>query len=376
MKIAFVSTILGYPWGGADALWTAAAEAAAERGDRLHLEISNLVAPDPRVRALIGRGAAIGIRRAPESTLSVWARGRSKAGRWLGQTDPLLRRLRAFAPDLAVFSCGGTYDTVLETPVCEWLRASGTRYRIIANLQHEHPRLPEADRRRAREILIAADRLFFVSPRNLAITRRHLLHPLPNAECIHGCRVHNPLAPERPPAWADPPPWTFATVARLESIKGIDLVIAALAAGLGAEADWRLNVHGRGPDLGYLEECAVHFGLEGRVRFRGFAPSIDAIWSESHLLISAALDEGVPMTLPEAMFRSRAVLATRVGAADEWIDHGRTGFLCPAPNLELLTASLREAWAGRERWREMGMAAAERARALHRPNDYLRILSP
>ena len=29
MKLAFISTILGYPWGGADTLWTHAAEAAS-----------------------------------------------------------------------------------------------------------------------------------------------------------------------------------------------------------------------------------------------------------------------------------------------------------------------------------------------------------
>ena len=44
MRIAFYSTILHYPWGGADTLWTRAAEEAAERGDALWISVAEGVA--------------------------------------------------------------------------------------------------------------------------------------------------------------------------------------------------------------------------------------------------------------------------------------------------------------------------------------------
>lgn len=375
MRIAFVSTILSYPWGGADAPWTSAAEVAIARGDRLMLAISENTSLHPRIGALVERGASLVVRAAPAGPLSLWRRAWRKRPWALDRPHHLVARIRAFAPELLIFSCGGTYDPILEPALTDWLRSSGTPYRIIANFQNEHPALDEPDRVRARDILNSADRVFFVSPRNLEITRLHLLSPLPNAECIHGCMVHNPLPSTPDLPWAEPEPWSFACIARLEPVKGVDLLFPALAAGLGSISGWRVNVYGRGPQRDYLEACARFCGISDRVSFCGFVPNLDEIWKQNHILVSPAVDEGVPMTIPEAMLRSRAVLATRVGGATEWIEPGRTGFLCDAPTVGLLSESLREAWNARLRWREMGQAAAVRARALYRPNDFERIVA-
>jgi glycosyltransferase involved in cell wall biosynthesis len=283
--------------------------------------------------------------------------------------------VRRFGPDLLVFSCGGTYDPIREPELVDWLRSTVTPYRIIANFQNEHPALDEGDRLLAADIFEAADRILFVSPRNLEVTRLHLLSDLPNAESIHFCMLHKPPPPGSEVPWAEPEPWSFACVARLEAVKGLDLVIPALAAAIGGAPGWRLEVCGKGPQRDYLEACARRCGIGERVSFRGYVSNLDDIWAQNHLMVSPAVDEGVPMTIPEAMLWGRAVLATRVGGAAEWIEHGRTGFICPAPTVALLAESLREAWSQRERWREMGRAAAARARSLHRPGDFMRIIS-
>jgi glycosyltransferase involved in cell wall biosynthesis len=370
MRIAFVSTILSYPWGGADALWTSAAEAAAARGDQLLLAVSAQTAAHGRIGALAAGGARLLLRRDPGAPVSAWRRAWAK-GPWAEPHPRWLRdRIRAFRPDLVVISGGGTYDPILEPALFDWLRSSATRYRLIANLQQEHPTLPEADRLRAREALAAADRVFFVSPRNLEITRRHLCHALPNAECLH-----NPLAPAAPLPWPAGEPWTLASLGRLEPVKGVDLLIAALRAALGENGEWRLNIYGRGPQRDYLEACARHQGVADRIRFPGFVSRLDEIWGQNHLLVSSAIDEGVPMTIPEAMLRGRPVLATRVGGADEWIEPGTTGFLSAAPTLELLAEALRGAWDQRGRWSEMGLAAARRTSARYRPDDFRRVVA-
>jgi len=370
MRIAFVSTILCYPWGGADALWTSAAEMAAQRGDQILLAISSLTAGHERIAALVARGASLSPRPNPGEPATLWRRAWRKVPGNAPSPHRLRDRIRAFRPDLVVISCGGTYDTLLEPALLDWLRSSGIRYRLIANLQHEHPALPEPDRQRMRADFLAADRLFFVSPRNLEITRRHLCAPLPQAECLH-----NPLAPAAELPWPQAEPWAFASVGRLEPVKGVDLLLAALAAALGGAPDWRLNIYGRGPQRDYLEACAGHQGIANRVHFAGFVSRLDEIWEQNHLLVSAAIDEGVPMTIPEAMLRGRPVLATRIGGASEWIEPGQTGFLCPAASVELLAASLREAWDERGRWRELGAAAARRTRASYRPDDFRRVVT-
>jgi glycosyltransferase involved in cell wall biosynthesis len=369
MRIAFVSTILSYPWGGADTLWTAAAEWASARGDPLWLGVSELSVVHPRIGALAGRGATLFVQSNPYEPVALWRRAWRKRPWGTTRARRLRESLRAFAPDLVVLSCGGTYDGILEPDLFAWLRSSRTPYRIIANLQHEHPSLLEPDRIAARSILAGAERVFSMSPRNLELTRRHLNHPLPNAECLH-----NPMGQPAELAWPALDDWTFASLGRLEPVKGVDLIIQALAAVMGDRPGWRLNVYGRGPQLSYLEECARYCGIAAQVRFHGFVP-VDEIWQHNHFLISGALDEGVPLTLPEAQLRGRPALATRVGGATEWIDPGRTGFICAAPTQELLTVALREAWDQRARWPEMGAAAARRARELYRPDDYHSIVA-
>ena len=90
---------------------------------------------------------------------------------------------------------------------------------------------------------------------------------------------------------------------------------------------------------------------------------------------AAALDEGIPNTFPEAALRNRAIIGTQVGAASEWIEPGRTGFICAAPTVDLLADALREAWSQRQHWRHMGQASGIHARAYYLPNDYLKIVA-
>ena len=209
MRLAFISTILGHPWGGADTLWTRAAEAASARGDQLLISVSTAVANHPRIAALIAAGAGVVIRDPATSPPSFGARVLRKLGLARSADAGLIAALRSFRPDLVIFSHGGTYDLVLHPVLTAWLRSNGTPYRIIANWQEEHPQLDEASLAFIREAFAAADRLNFVSTRNLTVTRRHLGLPLPNAQVIQ-----NPLR------WqpADVAPWPAGPVSDLTTI--------------------------------------------------------------------------------------------------------------------------------------------------------------
>lgn len=371
MKIAVVSTILHYPWGGADALWTRAAEAASARGDQLLLALAPSTAGHPRVAALRAAGAAYFARELPRP-LTRLDRVRRKLGLLADDATALTRALLDFAPDLVVFSQGGTYDLLLYLDLVAKLRRAGIRYRVIANWQQENPTLPTTDIEIVRPLLEAADAVFFLSPRNLAVTRRHLLSPLTNAAV-----AHTPLRwqPTDTSPWPAPGPARLATLSRLDDIKGLHLLLHALAELGSSVPDWRLTLHGDGPAATYLHRTVAHLGLVDRVRFAGHVADLRAIWSDHELFCSPALDEGVPMTIPEAMLCQRPVLATCVGGAEDWLSDNETGFLCPAPTLPLLVETLRRAFAARDRWPAMGAAAAARAAAHYRTADHQLVIA-
>lgn len=370
MKIAFISTILGYPWGGADTLWTRAAEAASARGDQLLISVSTTVSKHPRIAALLAAEAEVVIRDPAASPLPFGVRVLRKFGLVRSPDASLIAALQSFRPDLVIFSQGGTYDLVLHPALTAWLRSSDTHYRIIANWQQEDPQLDAASLAFIRDTFVAADRLNFVSTRNLAVTRRHLGLPLPNAQVIQ-----NPLRwqPSDVTPWPAGPVTRLATVSRLDEGKGIQLLLQALSVCGPALPDWRLDIYGQGPFEPQLRAAAAPLG--GRVQFRGYVSQLRDIWTENHLMVSPAIEDGVPMTIPEAMLCERPVLATCVGGAEDWLAHGRTGFLCPARDAGALAATLREAFAARTGWREMGRAAASAAAARYRSEDHLLLIN-
>lgn len=369
MKIAFISTIRCYPWGGADALWTAAAEAAQSAGHDLLLVINQQVAEHPRVRALVQHGARVHLHLASSATLA------SRTLRKLRVTSPkrtaLAAKLASFRPDFVLISGGGTYDLLAEPDLWYWLTQSQTPFNYLANWQEPRPVLSGPDRTQAINCFAAAQCVFFVSTANLETTRQHLLIPLANARVVQ-YPIQLPATPDGLP-WPEATPYRLATIARLEPIKGLDLLLHAVAQTLRSETNWTLDMYGLGPDRDYLAQLIAHHGLDDRVRLAGYA-SIDTIWADHHLLISAACAEGVPLTIPEAMLRGRPVLATNVGGAEDWITPGHNGFICPSATVALLAQTLRAAWQQRTRWADLGQHALTAARVHYQPEDYLLLL--
>jgi L-malate glycosyltransferase len=372
LKIAFISTILGYPWGGADTLWTHAAEAASARGDALFISVSPAVAASPRIRALIDGGARALTRVQPDRlTLPLRVLRKLRLARTADAR--LIAALRSFRPDVVIFSQGGTYDVLLHRELVSWLQETGVKYRLIANWQEENPFLDDDGLAFAKAAFKAAEHVHFVSTRNLAVTRRHLGLPLANASVIQ-----NPLR-WRP---SDTPPWpagaitNLATVSRLDEGKGIQLLLQALAGGDESLPDWQLNIYGQGPYESALRTLAAQPALANRVHFRGYVPRLREIWAVNHLLVSPAINDGVPMTIPEAMLCQRPVLATCVGGAEDWLRDGETGFLCATPTVTALGHTLRRALTARNCWADMGLAAATAAHARYLPEDYHRLLTP
>jgi L-malate glycosyltransferase len=372
VKIAFISTVLGYPWGGADTLWTHAAEAAVRRGDTVFLSVSSAVAAHPRIMALVQQRAAVQTRTPPVAAVSRGARLLRKLGLAPSSDAGLIGALRKFRPDLVIVSQGGTYDLVLHPALIAWLCSNRVKYRVVANWQQEHPELNETNLAFIRGAFAGANSVDFVSTRNLRVTRQHLETPLPNARVIQ-----NPLRWQTGDItpWPSGPTLQLATVSRLEEGKGIPLLLQALAKVGGASPEWRLNIFGQGSCESRWREQARQLGLGERVQFRGYVPQLGAIWAANHLLVSPALEDGVPMTIPEAMLCQRPVLATCVGGAEDWLTHGRTGFLCPLPEIDHLVTTLQETFAARDRWEAMGRAAAVAATDRYQPNDHLLLIN-
>jgi glycosyltransferase involved in cell wall biosynthesis len=133
-------------------------------------------------------------------------------------------------------------------------------------------------------------------------------------------------------------PNSIGFVGRLSHEKGPDLFCEA-ATSRGVSSTW--HVFGDGPMRRALEET------HGRdVAFHGMVTDIDRVWPTLGLLVISSRAEGLPMAALEALAAGIPVIAPRIGALPDVIEHGSNGWLFDAGDRDEL-ARLIAIWSAR-----------------------------
>lgn len=352
MRLACISTILGYPWGSPDRLWTDLAQRCLDRGDAVFLGLSPLTADHDAVRRLQAAGAELFLR--PRNSVYLGWRDRvSRSLPWRG-AEFLESRLARFAPDVVVLTQGATYDAVAEHYLVEWLRASGTPYVVLCHNNPDGAGPNPDEARRVNDFFAHATRVLFVSSHNRALAERHLGQAIARAGLIQ-----NPLAPGESAPWpAHAPRPVIGLVGRLDiAHKGLDLLAAALAR-LPAPRP-RVVFTGRLEDRAALESLLAREGVASDVELRGplAATEVGRAYGELELFLLPSRYEGCASSMLEAMRAGRPVLATPVGGVSDWIEDGVNGYVAAAPTADAVHATLNRALAERDRWPALGAAA-------------------
>ncbi len=169
-----------------------------------------------------------------------------------------------------------------------------------------------------------------------------------------------PAAAERDPAKLE-----LLFVGRLEPVKGILVLLEAVASLVKAGRDVRLTVAGDGALRQDLERRAAGLGLGDAVRFVGYRsqPEIRQHLAESDALVLPSFAEGVPVSLMEAMSQERAVVATSVGGVTELVKHGVNGLVVHPGDPVALAAALTTLADDPALRTKMGLAGRETVRA-------------
>jgi glycosyltransferase involved in cell wall biosynthesis len=130
--------------------------------------------------------------------------------------------------------------------------------------------------------------------------------------------------------WSIPPEGGLVgIVARLVPIKGHKDFISAAALVLEKRSDVWFAIVGDGELRGELEALVRERRLERHVIFTGFRHDLENVFAALDLLALTSHNEGLPVTIIEAMTAGIAVVATDVGGVAELVEEGVTGFLVP-----------------------------------------------
>ncbi len=358
MRIGFVSTMAGLPWGGSEELWSRAATVLLERGHNVAINCRRWPEIAPPLERLIEAGAVPHFR------------SRARLGRSLRRVMErfklvqlrFMRWIQKTKPDFVVISFSYHGDDPQIANMCHLL---GVPYAILVQAAGPHIWIPHRNLSDFRSAYIHARRCFFVSEENREVLESNLAIDLSRAEI-----VDNPfnVALDAAPTWpATEPAWKLACVARIHFLsKSQDLLVRVLR-----QPKWRarrLKVSLYGADDGFLpqlRQLIELYKLHERLSYDGFADDIAKLWSEHHGLILPSRMEGNALSLIEAMICGRVAITTKVGRAAELIDDNQSGFLAPAATAELIDEVLERAWQRRHDWQRMGQLAAIAIRQRH-----------
>jgi trehalose synthase len=107
----------------------------------------------------------------------------------------------------------------------------------------------------------------------------------------------------------------------------------------------------------------VHLALLPMDDFEENAIIVNALQRAASVVVQKSLAEGFGLTVAEAMWKRRAVVASRIGGIQDQIEHGVSGLLLDDPHdLAAYGAAVLELLADPERASAMGCAARERVR--------------
>lgn len=365
MKIAFVSTVYGYLWGGSEELWYQISQEALK--DDTEVMASRFRYPDQeheKIQKLQSNGAHIHYRENREQRFRI--KNKRYYIRALGlltgnpkhktEIISVFNELYEFKPNLIVLSLGFTYDYYYERAIYDLLeRMKGTPFVLISQYHDEYTRM-DHDRGKLLDVLKAAHLVYFVSRRNKEVVERQLAIQLDNARIIN-----NPVNMEIKTVI----PWRvsdgkihFACVARLDThTKGQDILLQILGSEKWKARSWVLHLYGTGNDRSQLESLIGLYGLEGRIFFHGHFHDIREIWMYNDLMLLPSHGEGTPLSLMEAMICGRPAVATDVGGIEDCIIDGQTGFLADWGSVRSFGRAMEEAWQKRADWEMMGQKA-------------------
>jgi len=161
-------------------------------------------------------------------------------------------------------------------------------------------------------------------------------------------------------------------IARLVPIKRHEDFLAGAAAVVSRLPNCRFLIVGDGELGAGLEARSRGLGLDGHVHFLGWRSDLPRVYADLDLVALTSANEGLPVSLIEAMAAARPVVATRVGGVPDLVEDGVTGLLVPPDDPPALAEAMVTLLADPDRRQAMGDAGRKRVHPTYSAERLLR----
>lgn len=161
-------------------------------------------------------------------------------------------------------------------------------------------------------------------------------------------------------------------VGRLERVKGLDILLSALALLKPKGHHPSLLVVGTGKQEVFLRQLAHHLGVSPQVTFLGYRSDVQSLLGRARIFVLPSRTEGLPVSLLEAMAAGKAIVATSAGGIADVVEHNQEALLVPPEDPMVLAQAIAEILKDPQRFQRMGKAAQAKARACFSMERFVR----
>ncbi|HEX4879174.1 MAG TPA: glycosyltransferase family 4 protein [Limnobacter sp.] len=174
--------------------------------------------------------------------------------------------------------------------------------------------------------------------------RSQLFRWLPHAQWHKVKEVHCGIDPDfysdLPAGFPTRP--RLVCVGRLCEQKGQLILMQAAAMLRDQGMAFELALAGDGEMRDAIEAHIATLGLQGHVRITGWISSAQVREEllEAQALVLPSFAEGLPVVVMEAMALQRPVISTYIAGIPELVEHGKSGWLCPAGDVAALARNM------------------------------------
>jgi glycosyltransferase involved in cell wall biosynthesis len=151
----------------------------------------------------------------------------------------------------------------------------------------------------------------------------------------------------------------FVYTGRIDLMKRLDLLISAFKAVHDQYPQTRLLIVGKGELERELREQAAALGIAGQVVWAGFRRDVPRMLAAGDIYMQSSSNEGLSLSILEAMAAGKAIVSTDVGAAREVLEQDVTALIVPPLDLEALTEAMAALLASPERAQRLASKALE-----------------
>jgi glycosyltransferase involved in cell wall biosynthesis len=156
-------------------------------------------------------------------------------------------------------------------------------------------------------------------------------------------------------------------VGRLAPVKGVPVLLDALARLRADDPEVTLTLVGDGAERGWIEARIAELGLADAVTITGYLgqAEVAAELAKADIFVLPSFAEGVPVVLMEAMATGLPVVTTRIAGIPELVEDGVSGRIVAPGDVAGLTDAIAGLLADPDRRTAMGIAGRAHVAAEH-----------